>query len=90
MERIINQTAQQEAKPSFGPMGREAPMELVVRLRAQKAAKGEGAQPPLRTDNPEGIIGLFASAPELVDSILEVVESRSERYSGRSFATRDS
>jgi hypothetical protein len=39
-----------------------------------------GPQPPLRTDSPERIIGLFADSPDTVDSILQEVESRSERY----------
>jgi hypothetical protein len=41
-----------------------------------------GPQPPLRTDNPEKIMGLFAHAPEVSESILHVVEARSERYMG--------
>jgi len=82
-ERIIDQAAQRETTASLAPGSEETPGELVARLRAQKAAKGEGPQPPLRTDNPERIIGLFADAPELVESILEVVDTRSQRYASR-------
>jgi hypothetical protein len=39
-----------------------------------------GPQPPLRTDHPEKIIGLFADSPETVDAILKEVEARSDRY----------
>lgn len=73
-------TAQRVTIPSLAPGHKETPAELVARLRAQKAIKGDGPQPPLRTDNPERIIGLFANAPELFDSILEVVNARSLRY----------
>jgi len=55
---------------------RQARLDLVTELRAQKGK----ARAPLRTDNPEKIIGLFGDAPELVDSILQVVEERSQRY----------
>jgi len=80
---IVDRAAQQDSSTPLSPDHEETPMELVSRLRAQKAAKGEGPQPPLRTDNPERIIGLFADAPELVESILEVVDSRSQRYASR-------
>jgi hypothetical protein len=46
--------------------------------RRQRPKKGP--QPPLRTGDPEGVIGLFADRPEIVDSILQVVEERSQRY----------
>ena len=83
VEQLIDQAAQREKPADLAPGHQEPPAELVARLRAQKAAKGEGPQPPLRTDNPEKIIGLFAEVPELVDSILEVVSNRSQRYAGR-------
>ena len=83
VERIIDEAAQREASASLAPSHEETPMQLVARLRAQKAAKGEGLQPPLRTDAPERVIGLFGNAPELIESILNVVEARSGRYMGR-------
>ena len=57
--------------------GRGAPLRKI----AEDVRPTRGPQPPLRTDNPESIIGLFADSPEIVDYILEEVESRSERYS---------
>ena len=82
VEHIISEAAQRGPTFQKGPGGEETPMELVHRLRAQKAIKSEGPQPPRRTDNPEKIIGLFANAPDLAESILNVVESRSDRYMG--------
>lgn len=39
-----------------------------------------GPRPPLRTDDAEAVIGLFKDRPDLVDSILEVVAEREQRY----------
>jgi hypothetical protein len=40
-----------------------------------------GSRPPLRTDDAEAVIGLFQDRPDLVDSILDVVSEREQRYS---------
>jgi hypothetical protein len=39
-----------------------------------------GPQPPLRTDDPEAIIGLFADVPGFRESIDAVIARRAERY----------
>jgi len=56
---------------------RQARKKLVTELRGQR---NDGPQAPLRTDNPERVIGLFGDCPEIADSILHVVEERSQRY----------
>ena len=47
---------------------------------ARHCSLKKGPQPPLRTNNPDRIIGLFADSPEAVDGILEEVETRAVRY----------
>jgi hypothetical protein len=79
---VIDQVARRDAHATLVVGDGETPEQLVLRMRAQKAAKSEKAQPPLRIDNADEAIGLFAHAPELAEKILKVVETRSERYAG--------
>lgn len=42
----------------------------------------KGPRPPLRTDNPESTIGLFADMPEFDGIMDEAIARRAEKYGG--------
>ena len=48
--------------------------------RLSQGRARRGPRPPLRTDDPEAIIGLFADAPGFRESIDAVIARRAERY----------
>ncbi|HEY3780437.1 MAG TPA: hypothetical protein VGL56_05095 [Fimbriimonadaceae bacterium] len=77
IETGINAVHASEVGTMATPQERKERHELVTELRRKK---GKGPNPPLSTDNPESVIGLFADRPDIVDSILQVVEERALRY----------
>jgi hypothetical protein len=62
----------------------------VEELAAERLAVSPGrsplkptpARPPLRTDDPESILGAYADRPDLLDRIEVVMEDRARRYAG--------
>lgn len=80
VEKIIDQAAQREFKPSLAPDGPETPAELVARLRAHKKTHGSAPRPPKDAAGSLAMIGMMAGDAEFGRTIDEIIAGRPKRY----------